>query len=135
MKKLICLLAFGLVLTACSVNEEQTYSYEITPISTVTMAIKYATDSISVIKVKYLKPSSCHLFNGFYYQKDVFNRTVAVETLRVNQDNCQTDGVTIVQKELKFTPIAVGTYHFKFFTGTDTAGVDQFLEYDALVDH
>ncbi len=135
MKKLICLLTFVLVLTSCSVSEDQTYSYEITPISTVTMATKYAADSTSVINVKYLRPSSCHLFNDFYYKKDVFNRTVAIETLRVNQDNCQADGVTVVEKQLKFTPVATGTYHFKFFTGTNTAGVDQYLEYDALVDH
>ena len=135
MKKIVFLIALGLTIISCDANQEETYSYEINPVSSVVMPTEFAADSITNITVKYKRPSSCHIFNKFYYDAEGFNRTIAIENLKVNQSNCQTDGVTTLEVPLKFNPIATGIYHFRFWTGADTQGVDQYLEYDVVVDH
>ena len=136
MKRIFLLLTFALAMNSCDVpNEEDGYTFEIDPVFQVDMPVKYAVDSLTTIPVRYKRPSSCHFFNDFNYYAEGFNRTVAIEMLVSNADNCQTDNETVVEVPLKFRPIGEGTYHFKFWTGKNSAGVDQFLEYDAIVDH
>jgi hypothetical protein len=135
MKKIVFLIAFSFVLFSCDVSEEQAYSYEINPVYQVIMPTEFAKDSVTNITVKYKRPSSCHLFSDFYYESFEFVRTVAIESIKVEQDNCQTDNQTILEMPLPFLPKSIGTYHFKFWTGTDVQGVDNYLEYDVVVDH
>lgn len=135
MKKIIAVFIVIVTMSACSLNEEQTYINEIVPIAEVNFPTEFATDSITFIPMKYIKPTSCHLYNGIIYQATGLTRLVAIETIKVNQDNCQPDNVTVTDVNLKFKPIAEGVYHFKFFSGINNQGVDQFLEFDAIVDH
>jgi hypothetical protein len=135
MKKIVFLIALGFCINSCDTTEETTYSYEVNPVFQVDMPTQFATDSITKINIQYKRPSSCHIFDKFYYEADGYDRIVAVETIKVNQSNCQTDNETIVEMPLKFKPIAEGTFHFKFWTGKDAQGVDQYLEYDVVVDH
>ncbi len=99
------------------------------------MPSKFAKDSITNIPVKYLSPSTCHVFNNFYYDAYQFDRIVAIETVKLNQNNCQADNETVVEVQLKFRPVTLGTYHFKFWTGENDLGEDQYLEYNVVVDH
>jgi hypothetical protein len=135
MKKIIFLIAFSLILFSCDVSDEQTYSYEINPVFQVVMPTEFAKDSVTNITVKYKRPSSCHLFSDFYFESFGFVRTVAIENIKVAQDNCQTDNQTVLEMPLPFKPKSIGTYHFKFWTGTDAQSIDQYLEYDVIVDH
>ena len=135
MKKILTLFIILITLSACSLNEEQTYTTELVPVAEVNFPTKFATDSITYIPMKYIKPTSCHLFNGIFYEATGLTRVVAIETIKVNQDNCQADNVTVTEINLKFKPIAEGIYHFKFFSGINTQGQDTFLEFDATVDH
>jgi hypothetical protein len=135
MKKIVFLIALSFVFFSCDVSEEQNYTYEINPVYQVIMPTEFAKDSVTNITVKYKRPSSCHLFSKFYYESYGFERKVAIENIKVEQDNCQTDNETVLEMPLKFLPNAIGTYHFKFWTGTDTQGVDHYLEYDVVVDH
>lgn len=135
MKKIVFLIALGLTIISCDVTEDQTYSYEVSPVLQVTMPTAFKKDSITEIPIKYKRPTTCNLFNNFYYEATGFDRLVAVETIKVNQDNCQVDTETVYEMPLKFKPSVLGTYHFKFWTGPDTQGVDQYLEYDVVVDH
>jgi hypothetical protein len=135
MKKLFLLILISFTIFSCEVNEDQAYSYEINPVHQVIMPTEFAKDSTTNITVIYKRPSSCHLFNKFYYESFDFNRTVAIESLIVRQDNCVIDNQTDIELNLPFQPKSLGTYHFKFWTGKNVQGVNQFIEYDVVVDH
>jgi hypothetical protein len=138
MKKIVLLFALGAIAASCNVNNNNSgpnFQYEVLPVNQVTMPTAFAVDSVTEIPMKYIKPTTCHYFEDFYYNKDGQTRTVAIYTSHFFQDNCQTDGVTLVNEVLKFKPAAIGTYHFKFWTGENAQHVDQYLEFDAVVNH
>ncbi|MEC4048106.1 hypothetical protein OX284_001585 [Flavobacterium sp. SUN046] len=139
MKKIILLFILGAIVTSCNVNslgkDSVDVKYEVLPLNQVTMPTAFAVDSVTEIPVKYVRPTSCHYFEDFYYKKDGQTRTVAIYSSHFFQDNCQADGVTLVNEVLKFKPAAIGTYHFKFWTGTNSQNIDQYLEFDAVVTH
>lgn len=136
MRKIILIIPFYFLLSSCELNSGQPeLTLETLPVSEVNMPTAYAKDSITEIPVKYIRPTSCHFFNSFYYAKNNFDRTVAIYSARATQASCQTDNVTIIEVPLRFKPTEIGTYHFKFWSGEDVGGLDQFIEYDAVVDH
>jgi hypothetical protein len=135
MKKIVFLIMFGLTIISCDVDQEETYTYEVNPVYAVDMPTAFRKDSITNIPVSFKRPSTCHLFTDFYYEIEGLNRNVAIQTIKVNQDNCQVDTENIYNRFLKFKPAELATYHFKFWTGTNTQGVDQYIEYDVVVDH
>ena len=136
MKKIILFLALGLIFSSCEIGEDDTnYVLDILPVSEVTMPTEFAKDSITEIPVKYIRPTSCHFFDSFFYEKNDFNRYVAIYCARSVQENCTADNVTVVEVPLRFKPTSLGTYHFRFWTGEDATGLNQYLEYDVVVDH
>jgi hypothetical protein len=136
MKKLILLIPFYFLLSSCEFNSGQPEaSLETLTVSEVDMPTAYAKDSITEIPIRYIRPTSCHSFYNFYYDKNNFDRTVAIYSLRSNLTNCVTDNVTVVDVVLRFKPTEIGTYYFKFWSGEDAGGLDQFIEYEAVVDH
>ena len=136
MKKIIIIITLGLLLISCDPGEGQpNYSLEILPVSGVVMPTAFRKDSITEIKVKYLRPTSCHFFESFYYTIDEFDRTVAIYSAKANQEGCQNDNVTVIEVPLNFRPTNLGTYHFKFWTGENATGGPQYIEYEAIVNH
>ena len=134
MKKISALLAIGLLLFSCS-KEEERYTNELKPVFEVDMPTAFAKDSVTQIPIRYKKQSTCHLYNGLYYDREGLTRIVAINTIKINEDNCQPDLDTNVQVNLDFRPKNLGTYHFKFWKGENAQGVDEFLEFDAVVNH
>ena len=136
MKKIIFTLLITLLLISCSTNVDNGPQYQINTVPVVmeNFPIKFAADSITEIPMKYTLPTNCSNFYNIYYLKNINTRTVAVQVIKDNQKNCavNTDLSTV---SLKFKPTFIGTYHFKFWKSTDTAGVDTFYEYDAVVTH
>ncbi len=136
MKKTILFIALGLLSISCELGDDSpNTTLEILTVSEVNMPTAFRRDSITEIKVKYIRPTSCHFFNSFYYNGEDFDRTVAIYCAKTNQQGCQTDNITSVEVPLRFRPTEIGTYHFKFWSGEDANGLDQFLEYDVIVDH
>lgn len=134
MKKILFLLILSSVINSCSTDTGQSELSEVVlPIQTVVMATKYKRDSTSVININYLRPTNCYGFNAFYYKKDGFTRTVAIDAILVNNGNCGT-GINIAStRDLEFTPKTAGTYSFKFWLGTNASGVDEFITEEAIV--
>jgi len=136
MRKIILLIPFYFLLSSCDIKGgESELTLEILPISEVNMPTAFARDSITEIPVKYIRPTSCHFFDSFYYAKNGFERTVAIYAGRPTRGNCQTDNATIIAVPLRFKRTEIGTYHFKFWFGENSGGADQFIEYDVVVDH
>lgn len=136
MKPIFLMLALSFLTFSCSPHDDgPTNTLETLPISQVAMATKFAKDSITEIPLSYVRPTVCHSFYDFYYVRDGLTRTVAIIALKENGSTSCPPSQTTYTVPLKFKPAALGTYHFKFWTGTNTQGVDQYAEYDAVVNH
>lgn len=134
MKKILSLIILSFAIHSCSTDTgEPELSEVVLPIQTVEMATKYKLDSTSVININYLRPTNCYGFNAFYYKKDGFTRTVAIDAILINNGNCGTDTNIASTRDLEFTPRESGTYSFKFWLGTNASGVDEFITEEAIV--
>lgn len=133
MKKLVLLFMLVLAISACSLNDEPKSESVLLPVESVVMPTAYKVDSLSVITIKYRRPTDCHIFNGFYYDINGNTRTVAINAVKLNQNNCQEASATLFEVPLNFEPRVAGPYVFKFWTGTDANNVDQFLTYEIEV--
>ena len=74
-----------------------------------------------------MRPNSCHAFNDFYYVKDNNERTVAImSTVLDNNQNCLELND---EQQRTFTLEATQTenYVFKFWQGEDDSGNDTYL--------
>ena len=136
MKKILLttILSLVFVITSCDIYEDEPIYIQVSAVSEVVNPNQYAKDSITEIPVKYKLPSQCHVFRQFYYEAHDFNRLVAIESLKTGNNTCPQDE-ELRTAVLLFKPTSLGTYHFKFWLGEDAQGVDQFIEFDAVVDH
>lgn len=135
MKRIVLFIAISLFFVGCEPASDEYLQYDLLPVSSVDMPTEFAKDSITEIPVKYIKPTTCHFFYDFYYQKLGLNRTVAIYAATSGNPNCQPDYVTEVEIPLRFKPTELGTYHFKFLIGENPDGTNIFLEHDVVVDH
>jgi hypothetical protein len=136
MKYIYFLLGIGFITISCDhKNDRPNQSLEILPVSQVVMPVKFAKDSITEIPVQYIRPTVCHSFYDFYYERNDFTRTVAIIALKENGGSSCPVSQLDYTATLNFKPSSLGTYHFKFWTSTDAQGVDHFIEYDAVVNH
>ena len=121
MKNLFLLLIATVLFAACSPDEQQQFTSEVLPVESFTLPDTLILGDTHVFKIKYKRPSNCHYFEGFYYKKNLNERTVGIST-SVLQENCTPLNTTPIEVELKFLATNNGTYVFKFFKGEDAAG-------------
>lgn len=133
MKKLFYLSVLSIILASCTTQDNALEVKPVLlPVTEVTFPTTFTENVVTEIPVKYALPDGCHQFYDFYYLKTDNTRTVAIIATKVIQDVC-TQAVTTETQILKFKPALAGTYKFKFFKGKDAAGVDEYFEYDAVV--
>lgn len=135
MKRAISLLLVSLTFISCDLNDEESYSQEILPVAKVEMQTAFAKDSTTTIIVKYLRPSNCHFYDDFFYERQGFTRIIAIYSSKLQKDNCQTIENDTIAVPMKFRPTEIGTYLFKFWKGTNASGEDTFYEHAAIVNH
>ena len=133
MKKIILLLLIAITISSCSLSDTPDRDFVVIPVETVTLPDSYTAGNIAHIMVKYRRPTQCHIFDGFYYDINENVRTVAIQAVKLNQNNCPDDSASLYEVPLDFKPTTAGDYTFKFWTGVDENGVDQYLVYDVVV--
>lgn len=134
MKKIVAFLSLFLIAISCSVDDDQpNVHYELVPVESVNLEDTLTVGLVNNIEINYKKPSTCHEFNGFYYEKNGFERIIGVQNYVIEQNDCQPITNITRQEVLKFKPTEVGTYTFKFWQGKDTNGEDIFLEIERPV--
>lgn len=134
MKKLVLLLSVLFVFNSCTIDDEPNAELVVLPVKSVEMPTVFNINVVNQIKIKYIRPTTCHLFNGFYYRYEGDTRVVAINAAVLNSSNCEAaveEGTYDVI--LEFKPQEIKTYLFKFWTGTNAEGVDEYLEYEAVV--
>ena len=134
MKKIFLLLAIVLAFAGCDLEDEGIKIHsELLPIESVTLPTEFKKDSIYELPFTYINPSTCHVFERFYYEKDSNKRTIAVLTTVIEQDNCKGVTVNPLEKFLSFKPTTESSYVFKIWKGKDTNGNDVFEEIEIPV--
>lgn len=134
MKKLVLLLSLLFVFNSCNLDDEPNVEYVLLPVESVEMPVDFNVNVINQIKIRYRRPTTCHLYDGIYYKYDGNTRIVAINAVKLKSNTCENaieEGPYEVT--LDFKPTESQTYLFKFWTGTNAAGEDEFLEYEAIV--
>ncbi len=138
-KKLMLLLTLGFLFNSCSKNDsddDDRYAYkgEVLPVVSYRLPTTFAVDMVSTFTLRYKIPNTCYAYDGIYYDKNGMTRTVAINSYQYNSNrSCLPDGINIYEASLNFKPITAGTYTFKFYTGKDVNGVDQFATETVVV--
>ncbi|WP_395045491.1 hypothetical protein [Flavobacterium sp.] len=131
MKKIILLIAVFFALNSCTTSSETDRNFVVLPIESVEMPTNYTIGNISKIKINYKRPTECHIFNGFYIADDEIDslkKTIAVQSVKLNNSNCQADD-SLFEVFLDFKPTVAGTYTFKFWLGLNGNGSDEYETY------
>lgn len=124
MKKILFLFVFILSLTSCSLEDDgPTFYNEILPIESVDMPEEFVLGETYTIYVSYYKPSGCHVFNNFFYNSELNQRTVAVINTVYPENDC-TQSATLEEVSFNFMVNSNGTYVFRFWQGEDENGND-----------
>ncbi len=128
MKKIVLLLLVAASFVSCSLNDDygNNFHHEILPVESVTMPEEFVLGETYEITVTYLRPSTCHEFNNFYYVPELNQRTVAVVTTVYENNDCLPLENQEVEVSFNFMVNSNGTYVFKFWQGEDTSGNDTY---------
>ena len=135
MKKIIVLLTLFIALNSCSKEDDTQYSFKLMTIDSVDIPAEFTLGETYPITIHYTAPTSCYLFNYFYYEKDLNIRTIAIENAIANRNNCQDLNVENSSKSYTFNFYVTsnGSYIFKFYQGKNSEGNSIFLEYEIPV--
>ena len=129
MKKIVALIGLFLLVISCNPEtDEPNVRYELVPIDNVVIPDELYFGEENIITIEYSRPTTCHGFNGFLYEKEDFTRTIGVQNYVVENPDCQVVTGEVIEKDFVFQPTATGTYTFKFWQGKDSNGDNVFLE-------
>lgn len=135
MKKLVLFILFVTTLTGCTIDNDNqdSYSFEVSPIDSYTLPEKFILGNTYEIKLKYTRPTECHFFQGIYYDKNMNIRTIWIQT-GVNTNQICTQQIP-PQSEISFNFYVTntGSYIFKFYKGKDADDKNIFEEVEIPV--
>tara|TARA_R110002049_G_scaffold307520_1_gene508221 strand:+ start:32922 stop:33242 length:321 start_codon:yes stop_codon:yes gene_type:complete len=103
------------------------------PVESVDIPDEFTLGETYPIVVKYLRPSTCHVFNDFYYRKDNNERTVAIIAADFDRSDCEDLEDELTNATFNFNVTGNGSYIFKFWQGEDDNGDDQYLTFEVPV--
>lgn len=127
MKKIILLAVLSLALFSCSLDDDTPkFHQEILPIESVDIPDEFELGQVYEISMTYLKPSTCHQFNNFYYRINGNERTVAVITSVYTDQKCEDLEDEEVEVSFNFEVTRTDSYVFKFYQGADESGDDTY---------
>lgn len=130
MKKLLLLVFVSLMVLSCSLDDhEENKYYEILPVESFVVPATFEYGKVYDIDVFYKRPTDCHLSATLYFEKKDSTRTIAVQSLVLDRDNCLPVPTEEPRKgSFKFEVLNKTPYVFKFFKGKDEAGENLFEE-------
>lgn len=128
---LLCVIGVAI---ACVPEDDNRINFhvEFIPVQSVELPEFMAPGYTYPIKVKFVRPSDCHYFDGFFYQPNGPVRVVAVQTIYIEDASCA-PLATDAPEEQSFNVQCPSNYQydyylFKFYIGEDQQGNQLFLE-------
>ncbi len=134
MKKIVLFLIVITSFLSCSLDDDNTsYTYDVLPIESYIVPASFTLGETYEIKLKYQKPTSCHIYQGIYYDKNLNTRTIAIQTAVQNNQVCTQQIPPLSEVSFNFMVNNTGSYIFKFYKGEDANGEDIFEEVEIPV--
>lgn len=128
MKKLFLLLSTLFIISSCSLDEDKPqYVMEFLPIQSVEYPEYLVPGETYQMKVKYIKPNGCYVFDRFHIEEDGNAILIAVQTMFRIDSECKKTENIIAEESFTFkckeaSADGEDTYVFKFYTGLDAKG-------------
>ncbi|NDP26266.1 MAG: hypothetical protein GZ087_02390 [Flavobacterium sp.] len=134
MKKIVLFLILITSVLSCTLDDDNpTYTYSVLPVDSYVVPDSFTLGQTYEIKLKYQKPTACHIYQGIYYDKNLNTRTIAIQTALQNEQVCTTEIPPVSEVSFNFTVTNTGSYIFKFYKGEDTTGKDIFEDVEIPV--
>ena len=134
MKKIVLFVVLITSLISCSVdNDNITYTHSVLPVESYVVPASFTLGETYEIKLKYQKPSSCHIYQGIYYDKSLNTRTIGIQAAVQDNQACTTELPPLSEVSFNFVVNNTGSYIFKFYKGEDANGVNIFEEVEIPV--
>ena len=134
MKKFFLMISVLFVFNSCDLDDEPKLDYVLLPVESVEMpAAGFNINEVNFIKVRYRRPTTCHLYDNFYVETNNHTRTIAIRTIVFEQNNCTPLTDNLLEQYINFYVTGNGPFLFKFWQGKNEAGEDVFLEYEVPV--
>lgn len=128
--KIIALIIIMACLSSCLSDDDSgiNFSYELVPIEQVDIPDQFTRGETYEITVSYFRPSDCHSFSGFDYDRLSNERTVSVVNVVVNDRECEDLSQSdLIDASINFIVGLEDSYVFRFWQGRDDQGENQFL--------
>ena len=134
MKKIVLFLIVITSFLSCSLDDDgPTYTYSVLPVDSYVVPASFTLGQTYSIKLKYQKPSACHIYQGIYYEKNLNTRTIAIQTAVQDNQVCTADVPPVSEVSFNFMVNNTGSYIFKFYKGKDANGENIFEEVEIPV--
>ncbi len=131
MKKIIFLITvvFCSLQYSCSPAEDDVnFHFSSLQVESVELPEDFNFGEVYEIKVTFIRPNSCTYFKGFdIYDTATTERNVVVVGSVLDDVIC-TEKIEMVESSFNFEVIYTKDYLFRFWTGKDEGGNDEFLE-------
>lgn len=127
---ILMLIAASVSFTACSLDDDGTnFKYVNLKVVSAEVPESFELGQVYDIKVNYLKPNGCTFFEGWDIHKhELTEREIyPIGAELVNERSCD-EIATEVEVTFKFEVIYDQEYLFKFWTGQNADGEDEYIE-------
>lgn len=124
MKKIFLLLFVSFLALSCSIDDgANDYYYEILPVESNDLPESFEFGKIYTITLTYKRPTDCHGNATLYFEKEGSTRTIAIQTIVANKNNCEAvPNEDSRELKFQFEVLSDTPYVFKFYKGEDEAG-------------
>jgi hypothetical protein len=121
MKKIALFLVLVVTLFSCTTdnNDRENFNFDILPVESYILPESFKLGETYEIKLKYQRPTSCHIYQGLYYDKNLNTRTIAIQTATKANQVCTLELPPLSEVSFNFLVTATGSYIFKFYKGND----------------
>ncbi|MEH6679636.1 MAG: hypothetical protein V7724_03770 [Sediminicola sp.] len=130
---LLLLAVTAMALSSCDLDDDTNFYYVSLPVTSVELPEAFELNETYEIKVKYIRPDNCTYFEGFDVSKtDTTTRNVVVVGTTLDDVDCM-ETEQEVENTFNFVVLYTDTYLFRFWTGENEDGEQEYLELEVPV--
>jgi len=120
---------------SCSPDDSPNFYFDFVAVDSVSeIPEAFIVNQPDTLQVSYLRPSSCHGFDGFDIEKEGDIREITIINKVIEQSNgCPDLENDVRTAPLVFNPEEAGEVMLKFFNGNDSAGNPIFLTFNVPI--
>ncbi|MAQ74754.1 MAG: hypothetical protein CL613_00305 [Aquimarina sp.] len=115
-------------------NDNIPFYYELIPIEAVDIPSQFNSGETYTITTSYYRPSDCHSFSGYEYDRIGNERTVSVVNVVLDRVDCQDlEQLDLIDATFDFFVGNESSYTFRFWNGRNEQGENQFITVEVPV--